>query len=168
MFTQTRRLLLVMAALSVALVGCSTAEKNTAPPPKKAPIAAPAPTPAPEPKVMAPPPIVYVIDDVNFDHDKATLRPTASNTLDRVAAELRKQPDVAYEISGFTDSTGSEAYNQGLSERRADAVRSYLVGQGVDSNQLTIRGNGESNPVASNSNKEDRAKNRRVEIRPNN
>ena len=167
MFTQTRRLLLVTAALSVALAGCSTAEKNTAPPPKPAPVAAPAPPPAPPPKVMAAPaPIVYVIDDVNFDFDKSTLRPTAASTLDQVADDLRKQPDVDYEIAGFTDSIGSQAYNQGLSERRAGAVRDYLVGQGVGSSQLTTRGYGDSNPVESNANKEGRAKNRRVEIRP--
>jgi OOP family OmpA-OmpF porin len=167
MFTETRRLLLVTAALSVALAGCSTAEKNMAPPPKPAPVMAPAPPPPPPPppppKVMAP---TFVIDDVNFAYDKSELRPTATDTLDRVAGELRGQPDVHYEVAGFTDSSGSDAYNQSLSERRAGAVGDYLMGHGVDGGQLTMRGYGENNPVATNATKEGRAKNRRVEIRP--
>jgi outer membrane protein OmpA-like peptidoglycan-associated protein len=68
------------------------------------------------------------------------------------------------EVGGHTDSVGSEAYNQGLSERRADAVRDYLMSKGVKASRLTARGYGESRPVASNDTEEGRAENRRVEL----
>lgn len=169
MKTHISRTLLATAALAVTLTGCSTASKSTAAPPTPAPIAA-APAPAPEPPPPPPPAPapapVYVIEDVNFDFDKSTLKPAAIETLDQVVAGLRRQPDVNYEIAGFTDSTGSEAYNQGLSERRAVAVRDYLVANGVAPAQLTVRGYGESNPVATNNTRAGRAQNRRVEIRP--
>jgi outer membrane protein OmpA-like peptidoglycan-associated protein len=162
MHKQTRTTLLVTAALTITIAGCGTAPKNTAPPPAPAPIAvAPAPAPAP----MAPPP-AYVIEDVNFDHDKSTLKPTATDTLDQVATGLRHQPDVRYEVAGHTDSDGSDAYNQSLSERRAASVQKYLIDRDVDSRQLSTRGYGETNPVATNATKEGRAKNRRVEVRP--
>lgn len=98
--------------------------------------------------------------------DSAELTPSAASNLDQVASELRNQPDVAYEVAGYTDSIGNEDYNQRLSERRAIAVHDYLVQQGVPSGQLTVRGYGEENPVASNDTAEGRAQNRRVEIRP--
>ena len=149
-----RRTLLATAALALTITGCSMGSKNIAP----EPVAAPEPVMAPEP--------AYVIEGVTFDFNKATLKPAATETLDKVAAELRKQTEVAYEVAGFTDNSGPEAYNQGLSERRAIAVRDYLVDHGVSAEQLTVRGHGESNPVASNATKAGRAKNRRVEIRP--
>ena len=109
----------------------------------------------------------YVIEGVNFAHDKATLKPAAMARLDGVAAALNEQSDVRYEIRGYTDSTGSENYNQGLSERRAKSVQDYLVNKGVSASQVrSTNGFGEADPVASNANKEGRAKNRRVEIKP--
>jgi OOP family OmpA-OmpF porin len=173
MIKNTKRLLLVSAALTLTVAGCSTAPKNVAPTPAPAPepVAAPtpAPQPAPPPRVVAPAPVPapsYVIEDVHFDFDKATLKPGATSTLDQVANDLQQQRGVRYEVVGYTDSVGSEAYNQGLSERRAEAVRAYLVSHGVSASQLTTRGEGESNPVASNTTSADRAKNRRVEVRP--
>jgi OOP family OmpA-OmpF porin len=115
--------------------------------------------------IVAKPP-VFVVDDVNFEFDKSNLRPAATAILDRVAGELRAQPNVPYEVAGFTDSVGTAAYNQGLSERRAFAVHDYLIGRGVDDGQISARGYGESNAIVSNSTKEDRARNRRVEVRP--
>lgn len=154
----TSSILLAAAALSVTLAGCA-GTKNMAAAPEPAPIASP--EPAPEPAA-----VTYVIKDVNFDFDKSTLKPLATDTLDHVAEELNRQPDVRYEVAGFTDSIGSDAYNQGLSERRAAAVRGYLVDHGVSPGQLTTNGYGESNPVASNSTADGRSQNRRVEIRP--
>jgi OOP family OmpA-OmpF porin len=76
----------------------------------------------------------------------------------------QKNPGLRVEVQGFTDSIGTEEYNQGLSERRADAVRNYLVERGVDPKIISSKGYGESNPVASNDTKEGRALNRRVEF----
>ena len=168
MMTRISKTVLASAVVAVSLTGCSTASKNMAAAPAPAPIAAaPAPPPPPPARVMTPPPApAYVIKDVNFDFARSTLKPRATDTLDQVVAALRGQPDVSYQIVGFTDSTGSDAYNQGLSERRAAAVRDYLVAHGVAVAQLTSLGRGETNPIASNATKSGRAENRRVEIRP--
>lgn len=153
MKTLPRSILLVAAALALTLSGCATSKNMAA-----------APTPAPE---TAPEPApTYVIQDVNFDFDKSNLKPGATDTLDHVATELRKNPDVDYEVAGFTDSVGSDAYNQGLSERRAASVRDYLINQGVAAGRLGMEGYSEANPIASNSNAQGRAQNRRVEVRP--
>lgn len=153
----TRSILLLAAGLSVTVAGCATS-KNMAAAPTPAPIAAPETVQAPAP--------TFVIQDVNFDFDKSNLKPRATDTLDHVAAELRKRPGVSYEVAGFTDSVGSDAYNQGLSERRAVSVRDYLISRGVSSGQLGMNGYSESHPIASNSDAHGRAQNRRVEVRP--
>ena len=164
MKTGTSRLLLATVAFAFVLSGCSSADKMVAPPPKPAPVAAKAPPP-PAPKPMPAP--SYVIEGVNFDHDKATLKSSAMATLDDVAAALGKQPDVRYELRGYTDSSGSDNYNQSLSERRAASVRDYLVKKGASTDQLrSVNGFGKADPVASNANKAGRAQNRRVEIKP--
>jgi len=107
---------------------------------------------------------VIELQGVHFDFDKSTLRPEAKVILDEAAALLNKHERVVVEVAGHTDSTGSDAYNQGLSERRANAVRDYLVEKGVRASRLTAKGYGESMPVASNDTKEGRAENRRVEL----
>lgn len=154
------KLLLVSTlALSLVLAGCASGAKREAPPSTPAPAQAPAPAPTPEPQA-------FVVEDLNFAFDSAELTPNADSTLNQVASELREQPGVAYQVAGYTDSIGSEEYNQRLSERRAIAVHDYLVQQGVPSGQLTVRGYGEENPVASNETAAGRAQNRRVEIQP--
>ena len=107
---------------------------------------------------------VIELEGVHFDFDKATLRPEAKTILDEAAALLNKNERVVVEVAGHTDSTGSESYNQGLSERRANSVQDYLVGKGVKAHRLSSKGYGESMPVASNDTKEGRAENRRVEL----
>jgi len=107
---------------------------------------------------------VIELEGVHFDFDKATLRPEAKAVLNEAAALLGKHDRVVVEIAGHTDSKGSEEYNQGLSERRANAVRDYLTGKGVKASRLSARGYGESRPVASNDTDEGRAENRRVEM----
>lgn len=105
-----------------------------------------------------------VVSDVNFDFDRATIKPEGESILN-AAAEQIKQNSAAVKsvsVSGHTDSTGPEAYNQALSERRANAVKSYLEGKGVT--DVSAKGMGESSPVADNATREGRAKNRRVEI----
>jgi OOP family OmpA-OmpF porin len=141
---------------------CKMAQKEE--PPRKA---KPAPPPPPPPP---PPPEAEVVQErivlrgVNFDFDKSEIRPDASVILDEAASILSGKPDVRVRIEGHTDATGPEAYNQGLSERRADSVRTYLVEHGIAEAQLTSVGFGESNPISTNDTREGRALNRRVEL----
>jgi len=130
-------------------------------------MAEPAPAPEPMPaKKPEPPPKKIVLQGVNFDHDKATLKPEARAILDNAVEVIRSSPGYRFHISGHTDSQGTDSYNQGLSERRANAVRDYLVQNGVSSNRLSLSAHGESLPVASNETAAGRARNRRVEIEP--
>jgi len=107
---------------------------------------------------------VIELEGVYFDFDKATIKPEGKAVLNEAAALLKKHERVVVEVAGHTDSVGSEAYNQGLSERRANSVKQYLTEQGVTATRLTARGYGEAQPVASNDTKEGRAENRRVEL----
>ncbi|HEY9097831.1 MAG TPA: OmpA family protein [Thiobacillus sp.] len=107
-----------------------------------------------------------VLEGVNFDNDQATLKADATAILDQVAVSLKAWGDTKVEVAGHTDSQGSDAYNMSLSQRRADAVRSYLVGKGVAADRLTAKGYGETSPVASNDTDDGRYKNRRVELIP--
>ncbi|TNC84081.1 MAG: hypothetical protein CSH37_12180 [Thalassolituus sp.] len=84
--------------------------------------------------------------------------------LDDVAKELKRYPDLMIEIQAYTDSRGSDALNQRISEDRAQSVRTYLVEKGVSADKLTAKGYGEANPVATNDTAEGRAQNRRVEL----
>jgi outer membrane protein OmpA-like peptidoglycan-associated protein len=112
---------------------------------------------------------VALSSGILFDVDKSDVRPTAKDSVARAAEVLVKYPDTYVTVEGHTDSTGKPEYNQRLSERRADAVRDLLVQYGVAGTRLSIKGYGESNPVADNSTPEGRQSNRRVqlEIRPN-
>jgi OOP family OmpA-OmpF porin len=103
---------------------------------------------------------------VLFDFDKYDLRPEAYPLLDEAVSVLGQNPDMEVEIQGHTDSIGTAAYNQGLSERRAEAVLDYLVSHGITSYRLAAKGYGLTQPVASNDTEEGRAKNRRVRLRP--
>ena len=101
---------------------------------------------------------------MEFDFDKDVVKPQYHNDIEKVANFLKAYPKTTGELEGHTDSIGSEEYNQGLSERRADAVRDYLTSKGVRASRLTSRGYGESRPIASNDTEEGRAENRRVEM----
>jgi outer membrane protein OmpA-like peptidoglycan-associated protein len=105
--------------------------------------------------------------DVTFDLNSAVVRPALYNDLDRIATIMIKYPQTAIVVAGNTDSTGSEAYNQKLSERRAESVKNLLVQQGVQADRIDAVGYGESRPVATNATPEGRRLNRRVEIRIN-
>ncbi len=107
-----------------------------------------------------------VIGDVHFAFDKATLASSARGILDDAVAKLRRNMQYIRQIfvSGHTDSTGPEAYNQGLSERRAGSVGAYLTEHGIDSDAVSSEGQGETSPVADNGTRDGRAQNRRVEI----
>ncbi len=99
-----------------------------------------------------------------FDVDSSNLRPEAQENLHKLARILQKYEDTRILIEGHTDATGSEEYNQELSERRANSVNNYLIGLGVQVNRLTTVGYGEMQPVSSNETPEGRQANRRVEV----
>lgn len=105
------------------------------------------------------------MDDVLFDFDKSTIKPEAAKILDRLVSFMQENKDAKVALAGYTDWTGTKAYNQKLSERRVAAVRNYVVKKGIDPSRISGRGYGESNPIADNRTKEGRAKNRRVEIK---
>jgi outer membrane protein OmpA-like peptidoglycan-associated protein len=102
------------------------------------------------------------LEGVTFAHNSAELTSSSNAVLDQLADGLKKHPRLRVEIQGHTDSTGAAAYNMKLSQKRADAVRSYLVNAGVDPTQLVARGYGATQPFTSNATAEGRAKNRRV------
>ncbi|RMG46892.1 MAG: OmpA family protein [Acidobacteria bacterium] len=106
-----------------------------------------------------------VLEGVFFEVNSADLSPASLEVLDRVAESLLDWPNVKVEIGGHTDSTGSAAYNKRLSQKRAEAVRQYLISKGVAPERLTAVGYGEEKPIADNKTKEGRARNRRVELR---
>ena len=128
------------------------------------PPAAPRPAPAP---ARPPAPVsekVTFAADAFFDVDKAVLKPEAKAKLDDLVGKTKAINLEVIIAVGHTDSDGSDAYNQKLSVRRADAVKEYLVGKGVEKNRVYTEGKGMKNPIASNSTAEGRAKNRRTEI----
>ncbi len=103
-------------------------------------------------------------DAVEFDFDKATLRPENRELLSRIAGVLLTSKGYRVQIHGHTDDIGSSEYNQRLSERRAKAVRDYLVDAGIDPGIVSTKGHGKANPVVPGTTPKARAKNRRVEI----
>ncbi len=105
--------------------------------------------------------------DVSFDRDSDVVRPGLYNELDRIAQIMIKYPQTSILVEGHTDGTGSEAYNQQLSERRAASVKNLLARRGVQEYRITTIGYGKSRPVVTNATPEGRQMNRRVEIRIN-
>jgi OOP family OmpA-OmpF porin len=109
--------------------------------------------------------VTIVLNNVFFDFDKATLKTESYPELNRVVDLLTEQTGIQIEISGHTDAVGSDEYNLGLSNRRANAVKNYLVGKGVPAERISAVYFGEARPVDSNETKEGRKKNRRVEFK---
>jgi OOP family OmpA-OmpF porin len=146
---------------ATAAAGCDGALVPPAPPAAAAPVAA-APA-APVPPAVAASKVTFAADAF-FDFDKSVLKPEGRAKLDDLTSKIR---DVNLEVIiavGHTDSIGTDAYNQRLSVRRAEAVKAYLVSKGIERNRVYTEGKGEKQPVADNRTKEGRAKNRRVEI----
>ena len=110
------------------------------------------------------PDAISLSSDVLFDFDEYVIKPDFTADLDAAADLLLANPDVTVRIDGHTDSVGSEEYNMGLSERRAEAVATYLEEVGVARDRMTVAWFGESQPIATNDTAEGRAQNRRVEI----
>ena len=124
-------------------------------------VAAAPPPPAPPPPAGTK---LATLKGPNFDFDKAQLTKSGEKLVDGAVTVLKDNPSVNASIEGHTDSVGTDAYNQKLSERRANAVRDYMVKAGIAASRITTKGWGESKPVASNKTAEARAENRRVEI----
>ena len=148
-----------------------------APAPPPAPVPQPQPTKAPEPTQAAPvlppaPPApapakpreIFKLEGVLFDFNKSTLTKLARTNLGAAVTYLKANPNTRVEIQAHTDSKGSEAYNQKLSERRAASVLAFLKENGIDAGRMTTRGFGKDQPVADNATDEGRALNRRAVI----
>lgn len=149
-------------------LGCllTKEEVEAAPPPPPAPPPAPQAEPAP----VAPEPKRIVLRGVNFDYDKSNIKSQFVPILDEAAQTLKDNPDITVSVEGHTDSIGSDEYNQRLSERRAQAVKQYLVSKGIDASRLSTAGKGEQEPISPNTkdgrdNPEGRAMNRRAELK---
>jgi OOP family OmpA-OmpF porin len=147
------------------------AAKPAAPAPAKpaepAKPAAPAPAAPAKPAAPAPASVrqaVVIQADALFDFDKSVLRPDGRKSIDDALAKLSGVDLEMVIATGHTDSIGTDAYNQRLSERRAAAVKDYLVSKGIPAAKITTLGKGESQPVATNKTAEGRQKNRRVDI----
>ena len=152
--------------------------KVVAAPPPPAPIAAPAPVAAPAPIVAAAPVVaapkaaplaartenLTLGADASFDSGKADLKAEGQAKLDQLATKLKGAQIGAIAITGHTDNIGTDAGNQRLSLRRAEAVKAYLVTRGVEAGTIRTVGRGKANPVADNKSAAGRAKNRRVDV----
>lgn len=156
-------------------IGAILAKEDVAVPPEPLvePIPEPVPEPEPEPAVVEEvEEEVVVVEEVvlekivlrgiNFDFDKSDIKPEFVPVLDEAVEILKERPDTNVIIEGHTDWTGTEEYNQGLSERRAASVCNYLVEKGISQNSLETVGYGEADPIADNHTQEGRSMNRRV------
>ena len=108
---------------------------------------------------------VIRLEGVNFETNPDRLLDTAYGRLNDAAATLLKNPTIEVEVAGHTDSDGAAEYNEGLSQRRAQTVHDYLASKGVEESRMTVRGYGESQPIADNATRAGKAQNRRVELR---
>ena len=111
------------------------------------------------------PPKTFVLENVEFDFGKATLRPASYKTLDELADYLQRKADDKIEIGGHTDNIGSEVKNKALSLDRAKSIVSYLVAKGIDPARLTAKGYGSMEPIEENNTEAGRQKNRRSEVK---
>ena len=160
----------ILAVALVFVAACATTEEQKPAPqpeqPKEAPAPAPAPAaapaPAPKPKPVAEK--VTFAADVLFDFDKSDIKAEGRSKLDDLAGKMKTINLEVVIAIGHTDAIGTDAYNQKLSVRRAEAVKKYLSSKGVEGNRIYTEGKGEKQPVASNKTKDGRQKNRRVEI----
>ncbi|MDN5216535.1 OmpA family protein [Fulvivirgaceae bacterium BMA12] len=108
--------------------------------------------------------VPFRLNNIFFDFDKSVLKKESFPELDRMLQLMNENPDMTFEVAGHTDWIGSDEYNFGLSQRRADAVLNYFLKNGINASRLSAVGYGESRPIATNATDEGRAKNRRVEL----
>ncbi|MDB5008952.1 MAG: OmpA family protein [Mucilaginibacter sp.] len=103
--------------------------------------------------------------NIQFDYNSSVLKTGAIQLLDQAAAQMKKSPSTIFIVNGYASSEGTPGHNMELSVQRANSVKLYLINDGVDANNLTAKGYGESNPIASNSTSDGKELNRRVEIK---
>lgn len=161
-------------SMETALAVCEGGKTEVKPAiaPKPVPVIAPAPAPTPvitpkAPVVEQPAPVrpnVPVEFRGFFDTDSAALKQNAFTELDAFASYLENVADSKVEVTGHTDTVGNAGYNQQLSERRANAVKDYLISKGISADRISVEGAGETKPIANNNTAEGRAQNRRVEV----
>ena len=157
---------------ATAAAGCDGAIAAPKAAPAPAPAPAPKAAPAPAPKAAAPAPApapaaatkVTYAADAFFDFDKSVLKAEGKAKLDDLVGKVKGINLEVIIAVGHTDSVGTDAYNQKLSVKRADAVKAYLVSKGIEKNRVYTEGKGEKQPVADNKTSAGRSKNRRVEI----
>lgn len=160
---------LILAAL-ISLQACKAKKKvvQEPPPPVETPApvqqAPPPPPPAPPAQAPAPAPD-YNFTNIQFEFDSGILKTESYPSLDKAAAEMKKDPSATFLLRGYASAEGSDAHNMELSADRANAVKTYLVNTGVSATNLTARGYGEANPIADNTSESGRVINRRVEIK---
>jgi outer membrane protein OmpA-like peptidoglycan-associated protein/opacity protein-like surface antigen len=109
--------------------------------------------------------VAIVLDGITFELNKAEITPESEKTLNKALNTLQMHPEITVEISGHTDNSGSDAYNQTLSEKRANAVKGWLVGKGIKADRITTVGFGESKPRVANDSDSNRRLNRRIEFK---
>ena len=107
-----------------------------------------------------------VVENIFYDYDKANIRPDAAIELDKLVQTLNDNPQITIELSSHTDSRGKDAYNQALSQRRAQSAVDYIISKGIDKSRITARGYGETQPVIKNAKTEEQyQRNRRTEFK---
>jgi len=109
--------------------------------------------------------VSVVLEDVQFESNSSELTAGSSESLDKVVNAMNEYDQLRIEIQAHTDNMGEASYNLSLSEKRANSVRDYLIAQGVAANRMEVKGYGETQPIADNSTRDGRAKNRRVELK---
>ena len=164
--------LIIISAVAV-LPACKSKKVMKPSPPFIAPASTTPTTPPPPapPKQTPPPPAPapekpdYNFNNIQFEFNSGILKTDAYPTLDKAAAEMKKDASVRFVLNGNSSAEGTDEHNMALSVERANAVKTYLVNTGVNGANLDIKGYGESKPITSNSTEEGRALNRRVEIK---
>jgi len=150
---------------ALKLTPCEKPAPPPPPPPPPAP-APPAPPPPPKPAPPPPPKAAPVFENAYFNESKTNIDPLAAKALDRDGQMLKENPGIKVEIGGHTDAVGSQVARQKISEKRAESAKKYLMDKfNIAGDRMMVKGYGSTKPIADNSTKEGRAKNRRVEIR---
>ncbi|MGX5691320.1 OmpA family protein [Arcticibacter tournemirensis] len=161
----------VVAALAMTLFSCKTKKVATKPNPpaeavqqetpvETAPVEEKKEEPAPAPEKPN-----FNFKNIQFEFNSVVLKTEAYQILEQAAREMKKDPSARFILNGHSSEEGSAQHNMSLSVDRANAVKSYLVNSGIDAANLAIKGFGETKPIATNSNEQGRALNRRVEIK---
>jgi OOP family OmpA-OmpF porin len=144
-----------------------TVQEQPAPPPPPPPVEQPAPKEEMKPEAQAEPEILEkgrITLNVQFDTGKAIIKKTSYKDIDKLVDVMKQYPDLNVTIEGHTDNVGKAAGNKKLSQKRADAVKAYMVKSGIESNRITAKGYGMTVPIADNKTEDGRAQNRRTEV----